>query len=106
MGGTSAGVCLHINSTAATGGLSWRVEENGTLILASGELNGSAASLSVWRTLELAFGCSNSSGHKVFTASIDGVVVGAGKTNTTAGMAALSSGWHLAEFDRFKLDAC
>ena len=147
MGGVYNGVCLHINATAAAGGVSWRVVyetgavDNGTQTLASGELHGnaSAVSLSAWHTLELAFECGSQAvddvgaddaasgvlaggggggvdggggvgggggGLQHFVASIDGVVVGSGKTNTTAGMAALSSGWHVAEFDRFKLDAC
>lgn len=91
------------------------------------------ASLSAWHTLEIVFGCTGCAveggaavegglavevwagmvgggggggggGLQPFQASIDGVVVASGSTNLTAGMAALSSGWHLAEFDQFALE--
>lgn len=103
MGGVYCGLCLQVNSTTATGGLSWRVEENGTDIIASGAVvvvheasTASATVLTAWHTLELAFDRVGD-----FTASIDGAVLTHGKTNATAGMAALSSGWHVAEYDRF-----
>eukprot|EP00729_Bicosta_minor_P014382 gene14382-25916_t len=81
MGGVYNGICLLANATTPNGGVGWRVvlgnQTNGTQTLAKGE---------------------------PFQASIDGVVVASGSTNLTAGMAALSSGWHLAEFDQFALE--
>jgi hypothetical protein len=69
-----------------------------------------ANSLSAWHTLELSFGCavggSGSGGQNDFTAVIDGTVVARGRANATAGMAGLSSGWHVAEFDRFNMSKC
>ena len=133
MGGVYRGICLQVNATAASGGVGWRVEKNGTEILASGELPAGggrgrfgvapvtnegdravrvatakavdAASLSAWHTLELAFECGVGEPGD-FTASIDGAVVMSGNTNATAGMAGLSSGWHVAEFDRFNMSCC
>ena len=67
MGGVFAGVCLQINATAPAGLVGWRLELNGTEILASGVLPGvpasatetaaTAASITAWHTLELAFDC-------------------------------------------------
>ena len=101
------------------------MEKDGTEIVASGELLhgrtgvteeagairvsatavGNTASLSAWHTLELAFECEGGD-PGYFTASIDGAVVTSGNTNATAGMAGLSSGWHVAEFDRFDMSGC
>jgi hypothetical protein len=114
MGGVYRGLCLQVNATTATGGLSWRVEEDGTSIIASGSdwlptasaasMASSATALSAWHTLELTFdGHTGDHAAGMFTASIDGAVVTRGRTNATAGMAALSSGWHVAEFDRFNM---
>lgn len=75
------------------------MEKNGTEILASGEVHGPApaGSLSAWPTLELAFECAEGEDGRAgdFTASINGAVVASGNSNATAGMAALSSGWHI-----------
>merc|ERR1712086_537987 len=38
MGGVYHGVCLQLNATTATGRMGWRVETDGTDIVASGEL--------------------------------------------------------------------
>lgn len=91
MGGTSAGVCLQINATAATGGASWRLEEDGTSILASGECE--ACDLSSWISLVLDF-----SKDGQVSASVDGKAVASGValgSKTTAGMMVLATGWHV-----------
>ena len=54
MVGVYRGVCLQVNATTAAGRMGWRVETDGTDIVASGELQGSTLpeSLSKWHTLE------------------------------------------------------
>ena len=95
MGGTSQGVCLQLNATTPTGGASWRLEEDGTKILSSGEC--SDCSLSEWISLELDFTVDG----KV-AGSVNGKAIDAVDTNATAGMIALTTGWHVGEFDNFK----
>lgn len=105
-GGTGAGVCLQLNATVVTeSGVSWRIEQDGTQVIASGTLLN--ASLSDWHSLELSFGCDGATNRSV-SATIDGQLVGTGTVwaNNTAGMAALATGWHVGEFDRFKLAGC
>ena len=68
-GGTAGGVCLQLNATAphAGVGVSWRIEENGTHVLAQGVLPNT--SLGDLVSLELAFTASGS-----VTASVAGKV--------------------------------
>ena len=68
-GGTAGGVCLQLNATAARAGVgvSWRIEENGTHVLAQGVLPNT--SLGDLVSLELAFTASGS-----VTASVAGKV--------------------------------
>lgn len=112
MGGVYHGVCVQLNAT--TGGeVGWRVEQDGTRILANGVLNSNqshssnivARSLVAWHTVELAFECDGGDSGE-FTAAVDGVVLASGSSNATARMAALASGWHVAEYDRFSMDVC
>ena len=93
MGGTSAGVCLQINATAATGGASWRIEEDGVRILASGEC--ADCDLGKWISLGLGFEDGKAS------ATVNGKAVGSAATTAKAGMMALATGWHVGEFDNF-----
>lgn len=94
MGGTSKGVCLQINATNPTGGASWQLEENGTIILASGEC--ADCDLSDWVPLALDFTADG----KV-TATVNGKASDPVATAATAGMVSLTTGWHVGEFDNF-----
>jgi hypothetical protein len=117
-GGTSAGVCLQLNASSSADGAatSWRIEQNGKVVLAHGTLDGGGPSLiTAWHTLELAFGCDSGGGDggvggggsSTLSATIDGKVVASGiNVSATVGMAALATGWHVGEFDRFKLAGC
>eukprot|EP01048_Picozoa_sp_COSAG05_P008776 COSAG05_NODE_686_length_7932_cov_3.338823_9_plen_321_part_00 len=103
-GGVSAGVCLQLNETSATdASLSWRIEEDGERIVASGTLHN--ASLSDWHMLELSFGCDGGINSSA-SATIDGNLVGVGTVSAIKGMAALATGWHVGEFDRFTVASC
>ena len=86
--------------TAGGGGVSWRIEQNGTLVLASGRCL--ACKLSRWTSLSLQFQPPDGRGVHRVTAVVNGDVVGDSvATTATAGMVALITGWHEGEFDNF-----